>query len=424
MAIDFYKLGRQSGATTPKGQQSGFESLVSSATKPLEDMIKASKVATAALSAAMPAGVPIDKIPEQLRGKVSKYLADNKKEYTDAAKVVTSGINPNSKRYRDAIETMNRVGAKFENLSNTLEDIAVKRKSALDDPSFSPATLGIDKLTFENLQNGNLYSSMTLNEDGTFNYIDGEGASKAWSDFAIAKQGFTGQQTYVGALEKLREYKKTTPNASWGQMQDEMQITFDSLFQQLGPKGAADYAFADDAFITEMFPIADTEDGKDVLRKNPTEVVDEYKLHVMKQLEKEFEKMDEYDAGWQGTAAEWDSHVEINRLTREMKKVNKEHSDFLFVSKNEIQRTDKKRLQFIKNEMGIPLTAQIFLAVDEQTGGYSYYIKKEMYDSNNNVTIGEQKIQDAYRPKTDGGFEPVELEFNNFRFILESYKII
>ena len=427
--INFYELGRASGATTSKTQQSGFEAFIGSATKSLEDMLTVSKATTAALTAAMPAGVPIEKVPEALRSQVTEYLTNNKKAYSEATKVVASGINPQSQRYKDAIEVINSVSTKFENLSNTLEDIALKRKQALDDPSFSPATLGIDRLTFENLQNGNLYSSMTLNEDGTFNYIDGEGASKAWSDFAIAKQGFTGQNTYVGALEKLREYKKTTPNASWEQMQNEMQITFDSLFQKLGPKGAADYAFADDAFITEMFPIASTEGGMDVLRKNPTEVVDAYKLYVMSQLEKEFEKMDEYDAGWQGTAAEWDSQMEINRLTREMKKVNKSFETVVTVPLS-VQRSDKRRLQFIKNQMGIPVTAQIFLAEDEQTGGYSYYIKREIYDSDNNKTIGNQKIQDAYLPmqqgheKTHEGLKPVPLNFDNFRFILESYKII
>ena len=419
--ISFYELGRASGATTSKTQQSGFEAFVSGATKPLEDMLTTSKAATAALTAAMPAGVPIDKVPEALRLKVTEFLNLNKKAYSDATRVVASGINPQSQRYKDAIETINGVSIKFENLSNTLEDIALKRKKALDDPSFSPATLNIDRLTFENLQNGSLYSNMTINEDGTASYTDGNGNLKAWSDFAITKQGFTGQQAYVGALEKLRTYKKGTENASWDNMQGEMQVTFDTLFQKLGPKGAADYAFADDNFIQAMYPGQDIDD----LRKNSsTEVVNNYKKYVMKQLEDEYDKMDDFYQKWQGTAGGYDSQVEINRLTREMKKVNKEHSDFLFVSKNDITRTDKKRLQFIKNQMGIPLTAQIFLAEDEQTGGFSYYIKKEEYDADNNVTIGTQKIQDAYQPKGDGGFEPVELNFNNFRFILESYKII
>jgi len=284
MAIDFYKLGRQSGATTPKGQQSGFESLVSSATKPLENMIKASKATTAALSAAMPAGVPIDKVPEQLRGKVSQYLADNKKEYTDAAKVVASGINPNSQRYRDAVETMNRVSTKFENLSNTLEDIAVKRKAALDDPNFSPATSDIDALTFENLKNGSIYESMTLNENGTFNYTDGEGASKAWSDFAIAKQNFTGQNAYLGAVKEIKDYKLKNQNASWSDIEGTYQNTFDLLFNKLGPKGSADFAFADEDFLNEKFSGQDLEK----LKQDPAEVISEYKDYVMEKLEEEY----------------------------------------------------------------------------------------------------------------------------------------
>ena len=313
MAINFYELGRKSGATTPKDQQSGFEAFVGGATKPLEDMLAASKVATAALTAAMPAGVPIDKVPEELRSKVTEYLTNNKKAYTDATKVIASGINPQSQRYKDAVEAINKVNVKFENLSNTLEDIAVKRKQALDDPTFSPATLGVDQLTFENLQNGSLYSNMTLNEDGTFNYIDGEGTSKAWSDFTVAKQGFTGQQAYVGALEKLRKYKKDTETASWSKVQGEMQITFDSLFQQLGPKGSADYAFADDNFIQTKYPDQDIND----LRKNSANVVNDYKKYVMEQLEDEYGKMDSYDAGFPGTKSDQAKSIKYNQAKKE-----------------------------------------------------------------------------------------------------------
>ena len=103
MAINFYELGRKSGATTPKDQQSGFEAFVGGATKPLETMLANSKAATAALTAAMPAGVPIDKVPEELRSQVTEYLTKNKKAYTDATKVIASGTNPQSQRYKVAV---------------------------------------------------------------------------------------------------------------------------------------------------------------------------------------------------------------------------------------------------------------------------------------------------------------------------------
>ena len=284
MAINFYELGRKSGATTPKTQQSGFEAFVGGATKPLEDMLANSKAATAALTAAMPAGVSIDKVPEELRSQVTEYLTNNKKAYTDATKVIASGINPQSQRYKDAVETINSVNTRFENLSNTLEDIAVKRKQALDDPTFSPATLGVDQLTFENLQNGSLYSSMTLNEDGTFNYTDGENNSKAWSDFAIAKQNFTGQNAYLAAVKEIKEYKIKNRNASWENISGVYEKDFNVLFNQLGPKGSADFALADEGFLNEKF----ANKNLDELRKNSTDVVSAYKTYVMEQLEKEY----------------------------------------------------------------------------------------------------------------------------------------
>ena len=314
MAIDFYKLGRQSGATTPKGQQSGFESLVSSATKPLENMIKASKATTAALSAAMPAGVPIDKVPEQLRGKVSQYLADNKKEYTDAAKVVASGINPNSQRYRDAVETMNRVSTKFENLSNTLEDIAVKRKAALDDPSFSPATSKLDQLTFENLKNGSIYDSMNLNEDGTFSYQDGEGSTKQWKDFAITKQGFTGQQAFIGLVDDVKKQAKEE-GATFENLRKGYQVTINSLFDKLGPKGALDYALADDEFLNSDVRFKDKD--KDELIKNPNDVVQAYKEYNMTQLEKEFTNAPKFKKGFPGTKSDEAQSVKYNQAKKE-----------------------------------------------------------------------------------------------------------
>ena len=180
--INFYELGRKSGATTSKTQQSGFQSLVGSIDKTVGGMLNASKAATAALTAAMPSGVAIEKVPEQLRGQVSKYLAENKKAYTDAAAVVASGINPQSERYREAVEKMNSVSTKFDNLSNNLESIAVARKNALDNPDYSPATSDEDGLIYNNLANGSLYQTMNINDDGTFNYKDNEGNTKLFND--------------------------------------------------------------------------------------------------------------------------------------------------------------------------------------------------------------------------------------------------
>ena len=94
--------------------------------------LKESKAKTDALINNMPQGVPIDKVPEQLRGQVTDFLTQNKQAYVDASKVIASGIPSTDQRYIDAVSTINQVDAKFKNLSNTLEDIALKRQAALD----------------------------------------------------------------------------------------------------------------------------------------------------------------------------------------------------------------------------------------------------------------------------------------------------
>jgi len=408
MAIDFYKLGRQSGATTPKGQQSGFESLVSSATKPLEDMIKTSKVATAALSAAMPAGVPIDKVPEQLRGKVSKYLADNKKEYTDAAKVVASSINPNSKRYRDAVETMNRVSSKFENLSNTLEDIAVKRKSALDDPSFSPATLKLDQLTFENLKNGSIYDSMNLNEDGTFTYQDGEGGVKQWKDFAITKQGFTGQQAFIGLVEDVKKQAKEE-GATFENLKGGYQVTINSLFDKLGPKGSLDYALADDEFLNSDPRFKDKD--KDELIKNPNEVVQAYKEYNMSQLEAEFTKAPKYKDKIKFTPAYYTRLEKAGKIQDEIKTLNNDIS-----SQDQYAEQQEQSLPQALNYLQNKIPQAKFKIQDNPNGSKSIMVLQ----GNVNEKTG-QVDSASFRPvqnimDVNGNYIP--LDYNNIESLL------
>ena len=389
MAIDFYKLGRQSGATTPKGQQSGFESLVSSATKPLEDMIKASQATTAALSAAMPAGVPIDKVPEQLRGKVSQYLADNKKEYTDAAKVVASGINPNSQRYRDAVETMNRVSTKFENLSNTLEDIAVKRKAALDDPSFSPDTSKLDQLTFENLKNGSIYDSMNLNEDGTFTYQDGEGSIKQWKDFAITKQGFTGQQAFLGLVEAAQKHRSTVKGTTYDQLKESHTIAINSLFQKLGPKGALDYALADDTFLNEQFKGKD----KDELIKDPNKVIEAYKTYNMTKLQDAYNAAPKYDEGFPGTKSDEAQSIKYNQAKKEYNE---------FINRSRISYSDDNKKRQSVNATPEEQIAQVYKSINSNVQLEYIQPNSDVKDSGGNVLAKGYYHKVAVSENSDG----------------------
>ena len=315
--IDFYELGKKSGATTPKTRQSGLQALVGSIDKTVGGMLKQSQAATAALTAAMPSGVAIEKVPEQLRGQVSKYLADNKKAYTDAAAVVASGINPQSERYIEAIETMNSVNTKFENLSNNLEGIAVARKAALDDPNYSPATNDEDGLIFNNLANGSLYNTMSINDDGTFNYKDANGNDQLFSDFKVQKQSFTGQQGFLALVEDAQK-QAGVKGMTFDALRGKYQTTIDTLFQQLGPRGSLDYAFADKDFLNQYLErpeIKSRYEGKNKeefinnLKKNPGNFVEEYKKHNMRELEEAYKKAPKYSKDISYTAKGYENQA-------------------------------------------------------------------------------------------------------------------
>jgi hypothetical protein len=424
--INFYELGRKSGATTSKTQQSGFQSLVGSIDKTVGGMLNASKAATAALTAAMPSGVAIEKVPEQLRGQVSKYLAENKKAYTDAAAIVASGINPQSQRYKEAVEKMNSVSTKFENLSNNLESIAVARKNALDNPDYSPATSDEDGLIYNNLANGSLYQTMNINEDGTFNYKDAEGNNKLFSDFRVEKQGFTGQNGYLALVEDAQK-QAGVKGMKFDALKGKYQTTIDTLFDKLGPRGALDYAFADKDFTDKYLKEKNLELND--LKKNPGDFVEKYKAHNMSEIEKAYNAAPKYEEPFKGTAGAYDSMQTVNRLSGEMKAVNeRSYSDFtsMGVSDKKAEITQVRNylnddLAFIKNQMGIPKSAQIFIGPDSQTGGYSYYIKKnQLNPSTNEKEVVNHKIQDALTKDK----KREDLQFDNFRFILREYNII
>jgi hypothetical protein len=426
--INFYELGRKSGATTSKTQQSGLQALVGSIDKTVGGMLKTSKAATAALTAAMPSGVAIEKVPEQLRGQVSKYLADNKKAYTDAAAVIASGINPQSQRYKDAVETMNSVSTKFENLSNNLEAIAVARKDALDNPDYSPATNDEDALVFNNLANGSLYNTMNINDDGTFNYKDAEGNDKLFSDFKVRKQGFTGQQGYLALVEDAQK-QAGVKGMTFEALRGKYQTTINTLFDQLGPRGALDYAFADKDFTAKY--LKDNNKELNDLKKNPGDFVQKYKEHNMIELEKAYNKAPKYSKDITYTQAYYTSLDKKAKIGKKFDDINvqEKRGDQSIVGSQAVLRDAEGSLQFIKNQLGIPRSADIFMKKDED-GGYSYYVKKsqmpEGYEGpfdKSKAVLRDQVIQKAYEVDDQGNFIPQKLVIDNFDFLLREYNL-
>tara|TARA_R110001592_G_scaffold45139_1_gene144495 strand:+ start:10665 stop:11882 length:1218 start_codon:yes stop_codon:yes gene_type:complete len=209
--------------------------------------LKESKAKTDALINNMPQGVPIDKVPEQLRGQVTDFLTQNKQAYVDASKVIASGISSTDQRYIDAISTINQVDAKFKNLSNTLEDIALKRQAALDGRAHGKGSLKWQIGDHEDLANGTMYDNMMIQDDGGFNYKSNDNVTKRWVDYSN-----TSQTSNIGTDEfyKLGDNYKNV--GKQGDPIDETRAReqFNAIITGLKPDGAKDYMFGDDSFLS------------------------------------------------------------------------------------------------------------------------------------------------------------------------------
>lgn len=230
--------------------------LTEPAVKAIGDMLKVQRVKTEALMAAMPAGVNISKVPEELRGKVTAYLTENKAAYTEAAKVVASGIKPTDQRYIDAIETMNRVRGGFETLDGSLVNIAEKRKAALESrDNISAGAHGHDSILHEKWSNGGIYNDFTL-EDGNFYYINHEGNKVNANDYAGAMQQSTGitdgMLAYSNTARQLGkdgyDFEKEKGSFRGG---------INSMLKNAGKDGRVDFAYSG-VYGIEETPFIDT----------------------------------------------------------------------------------------------------------------------------------------------------------------------
>ena len=215
--------------------------------KKITTRVKETKAKTDALINNMPQGVPIDKVPEQLRGQVTDFLTKNKQAYVDASKVIASGIPSTDQRYIDAVATINQVDAKFKNLSNTLEDIALKRQAALDGREHSKGALSWQISDHEDLANGTMYDNMTIQDDGGFNYKSNDNVEKRWADYSNTFQTSSIGTDAFYALDDI--YKNA------GRKGDKIDETrareqfTNTILRKLKTDGARDFMFSDREFL-------------------------------------------------------------------------------------------------------------------------------------------------------------------------------
>ena len=282
---DLFQIGYGGGAPKAIDYSKALDPLANK----IGARLKESKAKTDALMMNMPQGVPIDKVPEQLRGQVTDFLTQNKQAYVDASKVIASGIPSTDQRYIDAISTINQVDAKFKNLSNTLEDIALKRQTSLDNRDHSDGSLDWEISDHEDLANGSMYDNMTIQDDGGFNYNSNDGVTKRWKDYSNTFQ--TSSNGNAG-FETMEDKVLNDGSKGIDFRRNRYENQFDKLTKSLGVKGARDFVFADDNFIAQK---TGTEVGTEEFENAKKELVNkgdfdklvvEYKKYGVDELQK------------------------------------------------------------------------------------------------------------------------------------------
>jgi len=216
-------------------------------TKKLEEQ----KNITDELISKMPAGISIDKIPEELRPMVTDWLASNKAEYVKHAKVIASGIASDDPRYLEAIEGMNKIRRGFETLEGDLLNIGENIKSSLESRGKkSPYSEEWQQIDHERFSNKSIYQSIRENgigEGGKLSYTSADGNKKLTSDFGTFLTSGTG----AAGVDAMR--KDVMKNAQKGMEFDDLgnsnMVT--ALVNELGTKGIGDLMYSNPMYIDE-----------------------------------------------------------------------------------------------------------------------------------------------------------------------------
>ena len=246
-------------------------------TQPAVDVMKGNlekqQLKLEALIATTPAGVNISKVPEELRGKVTEYLTENKATYTEAAKVVASGIKPTDQRYIDAIERMNRVRGGFEALDANLVKLAENRKLSFDSiDNISTGANDWSSILHHKFANGEIYKELTL-EDGNFYYKDNEGNKINTNDYARAMQQSTGVTNGMIA-QSDRARNIGLKGFNFEEEEGNFRGSVDGLLKDAGKNGRVDFAYSG-VYGIEETPFIDTY----IKENHPPEEYDRWYAH-------------------------------------------------------------------------------------------------------------------------------------------------
>ena len=158
MANKFYEIGKAGGE-----RKTDYSKALAPAMETMYNQMIDSKKKLDAFMLNSPQGVVMDKVPKQFISQVTKFLADGKQKYSQAASVLSSGVSSSSQQYMDAVETMNQIQNSFENNANILAAYNVnvtKQKPRVDDIQIG--TTSSETTDFNNYVTGDIFTNAEL----------------------------------------------------------------------------------------------------------------------------------------------------------------------------------------------------------------------------------------------------------------------
>ena len=258
----------------------------------VKDNLEKQEAITDDLINKMPAGISIDKIPEELRPIITKKIADAKNEYVGYTKVIASGIPSTDPRYLKAIDGMNKIRSGFETLDAEMTGLADKVKSSLESrDKKSKYSEKWQQTDHEKFSNKGIYGSVTIGEDFKLSYLSEDGNNKFVSDYGTFLTSGTG----AAGVDALR--KDVMKNAKQGFDFDESgnsnMVT--TLVNELGSKGIGDLMYSNPMYIDKYIELnhggvtkenneAEYNKIYDTLKKE--DLTDEFTTHLLGTEEK------------------------------------------------------------------------------------------------------------------------------------------
>ena len=292
MANKFYEIGKASGEKVIDYSKA-FDKTLETLYKQMND----SKDKLDAFMINSPQGISMDKVPEQARGYVTRFLADGKQRYAQAAAVLSSGISSTSEQYMDAVEIMNQVQNSFENLGNQFATYnANVAKEKLRAKDIAAGARPWEITDFNNYITGDIFKDGKVDKNGTILYNSSNPLhteQQQFSQYATvgmstdrAAESFSAINTNVMAHKRNGD--------SWelinGQLEKDYNAVIHGL-EKLDPShGVRDLVFSDYEYMQTLINIDRAVDleayEKELMRwkgddKLSKQAIDGYKQHNM-----------------------------------------------------------------------------------------------------------------------------------------------